>query len=127
MSRIDGLDTLLLQIRGKLAQRTGPSDKASRTSRTSADATSRRSPARSSDSIKVQLKGAIAGLDLDSETGIEMARIRFVETVLTSELGTEITRDSRFPALSENIREAISADGRLAENLDRLLRDIGKR
>lgn len=122
MSRIDGFNTLLLQIRAQLTQRTARST-ASR-SNTPSSSASRQNNSIATESLRLQVKGAIAGLDLQNPASSSIAKQRFIETILIAELGPAVANDTRFLEVSQGVAEAIAEDARLSMNLEKLLKEM---
>lgn len=122
MSRIDGFNTLLLQIRAQLTQRNTRSSATSNSAPPSS--ASRKGASSSTESLRLQVKGAIAGLDLQNPETSSIAKQRFVETILMAELGPTIANDARFLEVSQGVVETIAEDARLSANLERLLNEM---
>ena len=122
MSRIDGFSTLLIQIRARLTERAGR--KGAAASKTAPSAGNRSAAPPSIESLRLQIKGAIAGLDIQKPSDLALAKQRFVESILMAELGIAVAGDVRFMEIAQNVVATIDEDARLSKNLGAVLLEL---
>lgn len=71
--------------------------------------------------LRTQIRARLTRIGLNDP---RLAREVFVETVLTTELGENLSRDPAFTDMVKRVAEHIGADARLGERLHSLLRSL---
>jgi len=73
--------------------------------------------------LRAQIRARLKRIGLNDP---RLAREMFVETVLTSELGENLSRDPVFTDMVKRLAEHIAADDRLGDRLHSLLRSLAE-
>jgi len=71
--------------------------------------------------LRTRMRARLTRIGLNDQ---RLAREVFVETVLTTELGENLSRDPAFTDMVKRVAEHIGADARLGERLHSLLRSL---
>lgn len=121
MTRIDRMEQLLDSLRQQLLARTEARNSGTiNASQAKADQ-SPQSQGMTVDQLKERLARELGSLDLTTPAGRRRARLSFVETAITWELGDSIVRDPQLESLLQGIEAAMNEDSQIGASLDELL------